>query len=69
MSSWWKRIRKGVETSTSEKKEAPDGVWHQCSSCKKASLVTEMKANAYTCPHCNNHEKIDAEDYFNLIFD
>lgn len=67
--SWWKRIRKGVETSTSEKKEAPDGVWHQCSACKKASLVTEMKANAYTCPFCNNHEKIDADDYFDIIFD
>lgn len=67
--SWWKRIRKGVETSTSEKKEAPDGVWHQCSNCKKASLVTEMKAHAYTCPLCNHHEKIDADDYFDLIFD
>lgn len=67
--SWWKRIRKGVETSTSEKKEAPDGVWHQCTNCKKAVLVTEMKTNAYTCPLCNHHEKIDADDYFDLIFD
>ncbi len=67
--SWWKRIRKGVETSTSEKKEAPDGVWHQCSNCKKAVLVTEMKTNAYTCPLCNHHEKIDADDYFDIIFD
>lgn len=67
--SWWKRIRKGVETSTSEKKEAPDGVWHQCTACKKASLVTEIKAHAYTCPFCNNHEKIDADDYFDIIFD
>jgi len=67
--SWWKRIRKGVETSTSEKKEAPDGVWHQCTNCKKAVLVTEMKTNAYTCPLCNHHEKIDADDYFDIIFD
>ncbi len=28
-----------------------------------------MKANAYTCPFCNNHEKIDADDYFDIIFD
>ncbi len=67
--SWWKRIRKGVETSTSDKKEAPDGVWHQCSNCKKAVLVTEMKSSAYTCPLCNYHEKIDADDYFDIIFD
>lgn len=67
--SWWKRIRKGVETSTSEKKEAPDGVWHQCSACKKAILVSEMKTSAYVCPVCNHHEKIDADDYFEIIFD
>jgi len=67
--SWWKRIRKGVETSTSDKKETPDGIWHQCSSCKKAVLVTEIKANLYTCPNCNYHEKIDADDYFETIFE
>ena len=66
---WWKRLRKGVETSTEEKREAPDGVWHKCNGCKKAFLTTQYKENLYTCPNCNYHERIDAEDYFDIIFD
>ena len=66
---WWKRLRKGVETSTEEKREAPDGVWHKCNGCKKAFLTTQYKENLYTCPNCHYHERIDAEDYFDIIFD
>jgi acetyl-CoA carboxylase carboxyl transferase subunit beta len=66
---WWKRLRKGVETSTEEKREAPDGVWHKCAGCKKAFLTTQYRENLNTCPNCNYHERIDAEDYFEILFD
>ncbi len=66
---WWKRLRKGVDTSTEEKLETPDGIWHKCNGCKKALLVTQLRDNLHTCPHCNYHEKIDAEDYFDILFD
>lgn len=66
---WWKRLRKGVETSTEEKREAPDGVWHKCNGCKKTFLTAQYKDNLYTCPECNYHERIDAEDYFDILFD
>jgi len=66
---WWKRLRKGVETSTEEKREAPDGVWHKCNGCKKTFLTAQYKDNLYTCPECNYHERVDAEDYFDIIFD
>jgi len=66
---WWKRLRKGVETSTEQKLEAPDGIWHKCNGCKKVYLSTQLAENLYTCPHCNYHEKIDAEDYFDILFD
>lgn len=65
---WWKRLRRGVNTTTEEKKEAPEGVWHKCPSCKQTFLATKLKENLHTCPNCNYHEKIDAEDYFNIIF-
>jgi acetyl-CoA carboxylase carboxyl transferase subunit beta len=32
-------------------------------------LVTQLRDNLHTCPHCNYHEKIDAEDYFDILFD
>ncbi len=66
---WWKRFRKGVHTSTNEKKEAPEGVWHRCPGCKTTVLITKLKENLHVCPECNYHEKIDAEEYFNIIFD
>jgi acetyl-CoA carboxylase carboxyl transferase subunit beta len=66
---WWKRLRKGVETSTEEKREAPDGVWHKCNGCKKTFLTAQYKDNLFTCPECNYHERVDAEDYFDIIFD
>ena len=65
---WWKRFRKGVQTSTEEKKETPEGVWHKCGNCKATMLVTKLKDNLHVCPECNYHEKIDAEDYFKIIY-
>ena len=65
---WWKRFRKGVQTTTEEKKETPEGVWHKCQHCKNTMLVTKLKENLHVCPECNFHERIDAEEYFNIIF-
>ncbi len=28
--SWFKRIKKGILTSTAEKKETPEGLWTKC---------------------------------------
>ncbi|MBL0310636.1 MAG: acetyl-CoA carboxylase carboxyltransferase subunit beta [Bacteroidetes bacterium] len=66
---WWKRFRKGVETSTEEKKETPEGVWHKCKNCKSTMLIEKLHENLDVCPKCNYHERIDAAAYFSLIFD
>lgn len=65
---WWKRVRKRVQTSTEEKKETPEGVWHRCPNCKNTILLTKLRENMQVCPICNYHERIDAEDYFHIIF-
>ena len=51
------------------KREAPDGLWYQCPSCKKIMHTREHKLNAYTCEHCNYHEKVGSEAYFEILFD
>lgn len=33
--AWFKRDKQGILTSTEEKLEVPDGVWWQCTGCKK----------------------------------
>ncbi|MCF2445336.1 acetyl-CoA carboxylase, carboxyltransferase subunit beta [Dyadobacter sp. CY345] len=67
--SWFIRKEKGINTPTEMKREAPDGLWYQCPNCKKITATREHKLNAYTCPHCNYHEKVGSDVYFELLFD
>jgi acetyl-CoA carboxylase carboxyl transferase subunit beta len=67
--SWFKRTDKGIQTPTELKREVPDGLWYQCSSCKNVMHTREHKLNSFTCIHCNYHEKIGSEAYFQLLFD
>lgn len=68
-STWFKRIKKNILTSTKEKKEVPDGLWFKCPGCKKTSTVNEIKESLWVCSHCNHHNRIDAEEYFDIIYD
>ncbi|WP_027303047.1 acetyl-CoA carboxylase, carboxyltransferase subunit beta [Rudanella lutea] len=67
--SWFIRKDKGIQTPTEMKREAPDGLWYQCPNCKKVMHTREHKLNAYTCVHCNFHEKIGSDAYFSILFD
>lgn len=67
--SWFKRIKEGITTSTREKKEAPDGLWHQCPGCKATYTQKELVENYRICTQCGHHERISAFEYFDIIFD
>ncbi len=67
--SWFIRKEKGINTPTEMKREAPDGLWYQCPNCKKIMQTREHKMNAYTCEHCNYHEKVGSDAYFEILFD
>ncbi|MFY7827314.1 MAG: acetyl-CoA carboxylase, carboxyltransferase subunit beta [Flectobacillus sp.] len=67
--SWFTRKDKGILTPTEAKREAPDGLWYQCPSCKKVMHTREHRLFAWTCSACNYHEKIGSQDYFELLFD
>jgi acetyl-CoA carboxylase carboxyl transferase subunit beta len=69
MSTWFRRIKKGVLTSTDEKKEAPDGLWHKCPECKTTYTVKELEDHYYVCLKCNYHNRINSLEYFNILFD
>ncbi|MCB0700674.1 MAG: acetyl-CoA carboxylase carboxyltransferase subunit beta [Chitinophagales bacterium] len=68
-STWFRRIKKGILTSTHEKKEAPDGLWHKCPECKHTLLAKELEGHFYVCPECNYHNRINAKEYFQFLFD
>ena len=45
--SWFKRLKEGIQTTTKNKKEAPDGLWHKCTQCATMTTVKELKDNLY----------------------
>ena len=66
---WFKRIKKGILTTTSEKKETPEGLWTKCPNCNYISTSTDLRENLYVCPKCENHHRISSEDYYDFIYD
>lgn len=67
--SWFKRIKKGITTSTAEKKETPEGLWAKCPECNYICTVTDLKEQLFVCPKCNYHHRIGSEQYFEILFD
>jgi acetyl-CoA carboxylase carboxyl transferase subunit beta len=68
-SRWFKRIRKGILTSTADKKETPEGLWNKCPECNYICTTAELKENLFVCPKCNYHHRIGSEEYFDILFD
>jgi acetyl-CoA carboxylase carboxyl transferase subunit beta len=67
--SWFKRARRGILTSTEEKKETPEGLWHKCSACKFITRTEEHAENLYVCQNCGFHDRIGSQEYFSIFFD
>ncbi|MEO5967961.1 MAG: acetyl-CoA carboxylase, carboxyltransferase subunit beta [Ferruginibacter sp.] len=67
--SWFKRIKKGILTSTKDKKDAPEGLWSKCPVCKYTCTASELSENKYICPKCDYHHRIGSEEYFQILFD
>ncbi len=68
-SSWFKRIKKGILTSTAEKKETPEGLWSKCPECGYICTVTELRESLFVCPRCSYHHRVGSAEYFEILFD
>ncbi|MEM7161862.1 MAG: acetyl-CoA carboxylase, carboxyltransferase subunit beta [Bacteroidota bacterium] len=66
--SWYKRIKEGITTSTKDKKETPEGLWHKCPTCQTLTSTEDFAANIWICPKCERHDRIGSEEYFSIIF-
>jgi len=66
---WFKRIKRGITTSTADKKETPEGLWTKCPSCNHIGTSSELKEQLYICPNCNYHHRIGSDEYFDILFD
>jgi acetyl-CoA carboxylase carboxyl transferase subunit beta len=66
--AWFNRKEKGINTPTSSKKEAPDGIWYKTPSGKIVHM-RELKNNAYVSPEDDYHVRIGSAEYFDILFD
>lgn len=69
MSNWFKRAKEGITTSTQEKKETPEGLWHKCDNCKTLFTLEEIQKLFWVCDRCGHHGRIGSEEYFQIIYD
>lgn len=67
--SWFKRIKQGILTSTQEKKDMPDGIWNKCPECRNTTTKEEIVENTWLCSKCDYHFRIDSPEYFEILYD
>jgi acetyl-CoA carboxylase carboxyl transferase subunit beta len=66
---WFKRIKKGILTPSSEKKETPEGLWTKCPECNYICTVTDLREALFVCPKCSHHHRIGSSEYYEILFD
>lgn len=66
---WFKRDKEGITTETKDKKETPEGLWHKCPKCKVVTDAEDVIKNLYVCGNCGHHHRINAAEYFSILFD
>ena len=66
--AWFKRKTKGIHTSTKEKKDTPEGLWHKTPTGKIIE-TKELENNSFVSPEDGFHIRIGSQEYFNILFD
>ncbi len=66
---WFKRLTSGIQTTTRNKKDTPEGLWYKCKRCGETVTRKDLRENLYKCPNCNYHDRIGSNEYFELLFD
>ena len=66
--AWFKRKTKGIQTSTKEKKDTPEGLWHKTPTGKIID-TEELERNFYVSPEDGFHLRTGSEEYFKILFD
>ncbi len=66
---WFKRDKEGITTPSEEKKETPEGLWHKCPKCKVIVEIEDHEKNVWVCANCGFHNRINAAEYFSILFD
>ncbi|MFL2666171.1 MAG: acetyl-CoA carboxylase, carboxyltransferase subunit beta [Flavobacteriaceae bacterium] len=66
--AWFKRTTKGIQTTTKDKKDTPEGLWHKTPTGKIID-TDELEENFYVSPEDGFHLRIGSDEYFKILFD
>jgi acetyl-CoA carboxylase carboxyl transferase subunit beta len=66
---WFKRLKKNITTPSSEKKEAPEGLWTKCPECNMIITISDLREQLFVCPKCSFHHRIGSSEYYDILFD
>ena len=67
--AWFERKKKGILTERSGQSDVPEGQWIKCPTCTEIINRRELLDNAWVCPKCNHHLRMNALSYFELLYD
>ena len=68
--NWFSSILPGIKKkSGTVRANVPEGVWEKCPQCLATVYAPEKEKNAWVCPHCGYHERINAERRAALLFE
>lgn len=68
--SWFSKLFPAkIRTTSSKKKEIPEGLWFKCPSCVGFLFHSELERNLEVCPKCAHHLRIGARKRLDQFLD
>ena len=67
--SWFDKIIPSRIKTENRTKSVPEGLWSKCPSCDSVLYRTELERNAFVCPKCSSHQRIQARKRLELFLD
>ncbi|WP_371377379.1 acetyl-CoA carboxylase, carboxyltransferase subunit beta [Thalassotalea aquiviva] len=67
--SWIEKILPKAKTSTSNKKNIPEGLWSKCTSCNSVLYTAELERQMGVCPKCDHHMRLSARKRIESFLD
>ena len=65
--SWLEKIL--PRTSTSSRRNIPEGVWTKCTSCDAVLYKADLDRQLGVCPKCDHHMRVSARDRLTMFLD
>ncbi|GAA5218951.1 acetyl-CoA carboxylase, carboxyltransferase subunit beta [Corallincola platygyrae] len=67
--SWIEKILPKSKSSSTKRRNIPEGIWTKCTSCEQVLYRAELERNQEVCPKCGHHMRIHARARLDQFLD